>query len=249
MSHCQQAMFRELVQDLKHLATMVRVFNVYKSWSKKSNIHIHFFIKFLTMDPKIVQDIQPIQTFLTDWHVRVTWIAFMTLWVLWGLAWFIRNAFGGDSASTHVNTIQSSAQIAAANDVSHLNNDPNHVVTDPETGGVAGTTATNGVHHKKTQYLAAPAWSVNVFNRLNRAHDMLRDLVLILLSVLTLNTFARASTRAVMIIAWIFVAFAIVYFIVEASYEHRYLRLVYSLTFYGLGLAVVGLAFAQGFYD
>ncbi|CAO0799240.1 unnamed protein product [Mucor circinelloides] len=204
---------------------------------------------FLTMDPKIVQDIQPIQTFLTDWHVRVTWIAFMTLWVLWGLAWFIRNAFGGDSTSTHVNTIQSSAQIAAANDVSHLNNDPNHVVTDPETGGVAGTTATNGVHHKKTQYLAAPAWSVNVFNRLNRAHDMLRDLVIMLLSVLTLNTFARASTRAVMIIAWIFVAFAVVYFVVEASYEHRYLRLVYSLTFYGLGLAVVGLAFAQGFYD
>lgn len=39
-------------------------------------------------------------------------------------------------------------------------------------------------------------------NRLNRAHDMLRDLVLLLLSVLTLNTFARASTRAVMIITW-----------------------------------------------
>lgn len=197
------------------------------------------------MDPKVVQDILPsIQTYLVDWHVRVTWIAFMTLWVFWGLAWFIRNAFGGDSGSTHVNTIQSSAQIAAANDGSNLNNDPNRIATDPETGGIA-----NANHHKNTQPLAAPAWSVNVFNRLNRAHDMLRDLVLMLLSVLTVNTFARASTRAVMVIAWIFVAFAVVYFIVEASYEHRYLRLVYSLTFYGLGLAVVGLAFAQGFYD
>jgi hypothetical protein len=199
------------------------------------------------MDPNVVQDLLPIQTYLVDWHVRVTWIAFMTLWVLWGLAWFIRNAFGGDSGSTHVNTIQSNAQISAANDGSNLNNDPNHVATDPETGGIANTSGTH--HHKNTKPLAAPAWSVNVFNRLNRAHDMLRDLVLMLLSVLTLNTFARASTRAVMIIAWIFVAFAIVYFIVEASYEHRYLRLVYSLTFYGLGLAVVGLAYAQGFYE
>ena len=46
-----------------------------------------------------------------------------------------------------------------------------------------------------------------------------------------------------------FVAFAFVYFFVEASYEHRYLRLLYSLTFYGLGLAIVGLAFTYGFYN
>ncbi|CEP09280.1 hypothetical protein [Parasitella parasitica] len=202
------------------------------------------------MDPKIVQDYVPsIESYLYDWHVRVTWIAFMTLWVFWGLAWFIRNAFGGDSGSTHIHTIQSNAQIAATNDASNLNNDPNHIVTDPETGGIATTANANAVHNKNVKYLAAPAWSVNVFNRLNRAHDMLRDLVIMLLSILTLNTFARASTRAVMVIAWIFVAFAVVYFVVEASYEHRYLRLVYSLTFYGLGLAVVGLAFAQGFYD
>ncbi|KAI8638026.1 hypothetical protein BD408DRAFT_423559 [Parasitella parasitica] len=202
------------------------------------------------MDPKIVQDYVPsIESYLYDWHVRVTWIAFMTLWVLWGLAWFIRNAFGGDSGSTHIHTIQSNAQVAATHDVSNLNNDPNHIVTDPENGGIATTANANAVHNKNAKYLAAPAWSVNVFNRLNRAHDMLRDLVIMLLSILTLNTFARASTTAVMIIAWVFVAFAVVYFVVEASYEHRYLRLVYSLTFYSLGLAVVGLAFAQGFYD
>ncbi|KAI9476017.1 MAG: hypothetical protein EXX96DRAFT_575453 [Benjaminiella poitrasii] len=198
----------------------------------------------------------PIQDYLIDWHVRVTWIAFMTLWVLWGLAWFVRNAFGGD-ASTHLHNIQSASQIAHDPNVAAATN-TTATTTDPELGGVGGTTTTaagvpqttttNAAYNNKHHPLPAPAWSVNIFNRLNRAHDMLRDLVLMLLSVLTLNTFARASTRAVMIIAWIFVAFAVVYFIVEASYEHRYLRLVYSLTFYGLGLAVVGLAYAQGFY-
>lgn len=95
--------------------------------------------------PTIVQDVLPISTFLTDWHTRVTWIGFLTLWVFWGFAWFIRNAFGGDSSTP----IQSNAQIAA---------DPrynNQTTTDPETGA-----ATTG---HKAQFLAAPAWSVNVF--------------------------------------------------------------------------------------
>lgn len=92
--------------------------------------------------PNIVQDVLPISTFLTDWHTRVTWIGFLTLWVFWGAAWVIRNAFGGDSNTT----IQSSAQIAAGY---------NNGNGDPE----AANTANQG--HK--QLLAAPAWSVNVF--------------------------------------------------------------------------------------
>jgi hypothetical protein len=194
----------------------------------------------------------PIQDFLDDWHVRATWIAFMTLWVFWGLSWFVRNAFGGDS-STHVQNIQSSAQIAAD---PTLHNNPNQTGTtavDPESGAPVAdpnvaTTATPVTTHKVAP-LPAPAWSVKVFNRLNRAHDLLRDLILMLLSVLTLNTFARASTRAVMIIAWFYVGFAFVTFVIEASYEHRYLRFVYTLVFYALALAIAGLAFAEGFFQ
>lgn len=205
------------------------------------------------VDKEIVEKILPVEYYLSDWHVRVTWIAFMTLWVFWGLAWFIRFAFGGDTHSVPALNIQSS-QVAADNAAVHHTNAVDPGAIDPETGApvgtttAAGTTTTNVHHNKKFAPMTAPAWSVNIFNRLNRAHDMLRDLVLILLSVLTLNTFARASTRAVMIIAWIFVAFAAVYFAIEASYEHRYIRLLFSLIFYGLGLTVVGLAYAQGFY-
>lgn len=103
--------------------------------------------------PAVVQDLLPIQNYLVDWHVRVTWIAFMTLWVFWGLSWFVRNAFGGDA--DHV--IQSTHQVAH-DPHSAAVHDP-AVVTDPETG--VANTATPVVHNK--QYLAAPAWSVKVF--------------------------------------------------------------------------------------
>lgn len=106
--------------------------------------------------PKIVKAFVPFDDFITDWHVRVTWIGFLTLWVFWGFSWFIRNAFGGDQGS-HV--IQSSAQIAADNQAAGTTADSN-VVTDPETGATTTTGASTGKH---IQYLAAPAWSVNVF--------------------------------------------------------------------------------------
>lgn len=130
--------------------------------------------------PIIVQDLLPIQVYLTDWYVRVTWIAFMTLWVFWGLTWFIRNAFGGDS-STHGHVVQSNTQIAhdphlvnnnnyATNGVNNgINNNGinnNGVVNDPETGlGTnSATTATPvGTTTKTHKKFAAPAWSVNVF--------------------------------------------------------------------------------------
>lgn len=89
---------------------------------------------------------ESIATFLADWHVRVGWIAFTTLWLFWGFTWFIRNAFGGDG--THA--IQSNNQFAS---------DPNAPSSvNPETGVTANGT---NVHNKK--FLAAPSWSVGVF--------------------------------------------------------------------------------------
>lgn len=155
----------------------------------------------------------PFQIYITEWPVRLTWIAFSTLWVFWGLSWCIRFTFGGDRHSLKIQ----SSRVA-------VDNDP-----------------TVQVH-------TLPPWTVNLFNRLNRAHEMIWDLVLLLLSVLILNTFARGSTRAVMIIAWIIVAFAAVHFCIEVAFVHRYLRLIFAIIFYGLGLAVVGLAFKQGFH-
>ncbi|EIE90713.1 hypothetical protein RO3G_15424 [Rhizopus delemar RA 99-880] len=192
------------------------------------------------IQPDIAQNFLPVTVFLAAWHVRVTWIAFTTLWVFWGLIWFLRHAFGGDGS--HIN--QTNAQAYT---------NPPATATDPETGAAINTGAANtgpatGPATNQKKFLAAPAWGANVFRRVNRAHDMLRDLILMLLSVLVINSFARGSTRAVMILAWIYVAFAFVYFFVELGYEHRFVRLLYSITFYGISLAIIGCAWQQGFY-
>lgn len=92
------------------------------------------------LQPNIVQNILPVQDFLNDWHVRVTWIAFTTLWVFWGLTWFIRNAFGGDGSH-----------------VVQPNTNPNAPTSevDQETGMAAGT--------NQKKFLAAPAWGAGIF--------------------------------------------------------------------------------------
>ncbi|KAL1933925.1 hypothetical protein VTP01DRAFT_8015 [Rhizomucor pusillus] len=188
--------------------------------------------------------------FLTDWHVRVTWVAFTVLWLLWAISWTLRHMFGGDAAATNyvdnTNATSTTATAAAANA-------PAAGTTDPETGAAApgATTTTTNPNNPggKLGFLGSPpAWGQNVYNRMNRSHDILRDLVLMLLSVLVINTFARGSTRGVMIVAWIFLAFAIVWMFSESVFTHRYIRFLYSLIFFALALIIIGLAWKQGFY-
>jgi hypothetical protein len=83
--------------------------------------------------------------------------------------------------------------------------------------------------------------------RLDNAHRVLFENTLLLFSVLALNTFATGSTRAVMILSWIFFAFTVVHAFTEVAVDHRFIRLAFSLVFYGVTLAIGGLAFAQGF--
>ncbi|KAI9480847.1 MAG: hypothetical protein EXX96DRAFT_564411 [Benjaminiella poitrasii] len=153
--------------------------------------------------------------FLQEWHVRVTWIAFATLWVFWGLIWIVRSYFTGQVL-------------------------PN--TTEPD------ATAADAEASNKKFHLAAPALNGTFAPRLEKGYQVVKDSLFALLCVLVLNTFARGSTRAVMILAWFFVAFAVVWFIVELVVDSRMVRLAYTTIFFGLGLAILGLAFKQGFY-
>ncbi|KAI8150280.1 hypothetical protein BJV82DRAFT_548827 [Fennellomyces sp. T-0311] len=83
-------------------------------------------------------------------------------------------------------------------------------------------------------------------NRVASAYSVLKENTNLLLAVLILNTFGNASTRAVMIITWIYFAFTVVFAASELFYSNRFIRLGYSTIFYGLTLAIGGLAFAQG---
>ncbi|GAN01482.1 hypothetical protein MAM1_0008d00915 [Mucor ambiguus] len=57
--------------------------------------------------------------FVQDWHVRVTWIAFMTLWVIWGLIWVVRSFFVGQVASATTTNPEAAASTAADPEVAH----------------------------------------------------------------------------------------------------------------------------------
>jgi hypothetical protein len=46
-----------------------------------------------------------------------------------------------------------------------------------------------------------------------------------------------------------FFGFAVVFAIVESSIGHRFVRLAYTLIFFGLALAIGGIAFAYGFWN
>ncbi|SAM04083.1 hypothetical protein [Absidia glauca] len=146
----------------------------------------------------------PLEQFISDSHVRLAWIAFFTLWVLWGLVYTIRFIIG----------------------------DSNKPTPDPEAN-----------QSEKKVWAQQGGYST----RLDNAHRVLFENTLLLFSVLALNTFATGSTRAVMILSWIFFAFTVVHAFTEVAVDHRFIRLAFSLVFYGVTLAIGGLAFAQGF--
>jgi hypothetical protein len=154
--------------------------------------------------------------FVEDWHVRVTWISFMTLWVFWALIWTICSFFIGQN------------RVA---------------VSDPNTSDDAETA-------QKKKFGFVPTISVaNDFSaRLDRAHNLVQDILFSLLCLLSMNTFARASTRAVMILAWFVVAWAVVFYFAELFIDNRYARFAYAFVLFGIYLAIGGLAFKKGFY-
>jgi hypothetical protein len=158
--------------------------------------------------------------FVQDWYVRVTWIAFMTLWVIWGLIWVVRSFFVSQTTSTSTAT----------------------------TGPEAATTANDPEVANKKFQIKAPVINGTFAPRLERGYHVVKDALFSLLCLLSINTFARASTYAVMILAWFFVAFAVFWFAIELIVDNRYVRVLYSIIFYALGLAIGGLAYKQGFF-
>ncbi|KAI8381217.1 uncharacterized protein BYT42DRAFT_565711 [Radiomyces spectabilis] len=147
-----------------------------------------------------------VNSFVRESHVRLTWIAFFTLWVLWGLVYFLRHAL---SCCKDKGT-------AAAEDA--------------EAGE---SKAKESKHHK-------------IGDRLANAHRVLFENTLLLLSVLVLNTLGAGSTRAVLILTWIYFGFTVIHAFTEIGVDHHFVRLFFNLVFYGITLAIGGLAFSHG---
>ncbi|KAI9484731.1 hypothetical protein BDB00DRAFT_885175 [Zychaea mexicana] len=160
----------------------------------------------------------PVSSFIGDSYVRSTWIAFFTLWVLWGLAYIFRHAFLRDD------------EVAPT-------------ATDPAAAGTAAN-ADPEAANKSSGFLFKARSGFN--RRFRNFYSVLRDSLLMLLSVVALNTLGVGSTRAVLILAWIFVIFTILYAIADFIFEHRFIRIGFSTILYAIGLAIGGSAIARG---
>lgn len=103
--------------------------------------------------------------FSENHYVRSSWIAFFTLWVLWGLSYFLR----------HI-TVQEKDQNVAADTEANNANDTNK--------------GWKNIHN-------------SLSDKLRSSHEVLLENTLLLLSVLTMNTFAGGTTRGVMVLCWV----------------------------------------------
>lgn len=177
-----------------------------------SFFYIFRFINPFKHQASIVMD-KNLNSFVSDYYVRTTWIAFFTQWVLWGLVYVVRHAFVADEAGAVATTV---------------------TAQDPET---AATKHESKFWNPSTSPIAA---------RIVHVDRVLHENTMLLLSVLVLNTFGNASTRAVMILSWIYFAFTVVFALSELIYGNRFVRIGYNTLFYALTLAIGGLAFAQG---
>ena len=183
----------------------------------RTRFFVFFWIHFTTM-------FQDCGAFIGDGYIRSSWSAFLTLWVLWGFVYVFRHAFGDPyTAVPNVNATGAAA---------------------PATADEEAAAAKSGRFGFLNRFGGnAPG---GIASRMWSAHRLLRDNILMLLSVLVINTYSRGSTRGVFILSWIFFAFTVFFVIVELVVGHRLIRLGYSIIFFALALAIVGLAFQIG---
>ncbi|CAO3631278.1 unnamed protein product [Mucor hiemalis] len=160
--------------------------------------------------------------FITNQYVKSYWIAFYILSLYWGFLWFCRHIFG-DGNNNMFNRQEA---------VHNLESDRNR-------------------NSRRHLMWTNTATAINIFTRLNRACNFIRDLTLTLLCALVINTMARGGTKSVMLLSWIYLGMAIFWSIYEMIFDHYIARLGYSIIFYGIHVTIGAIAFANGFdqYD
>ncbi|KAI7870674.1 hypothetical protein BDF14DRAFT_1993873 [Spinellus fusiger] len=163
-----------------------------------------------------------VEAFLADSYVRSGWIAWTILFVLCGASWVVRSGF--NDVAVHPTTV-------------------NPAVTG-NTESIHNYADTEMSQHEKSPIIALDS---TVYARIERAYRLASEMLTLLGSSLILNTFARGSTRAVMILSWVFTVIALVYYVLEVSFTHCYIRLGFTSILFAIAMAIIGLAYQQGF--
>ncbi|KAI9229313.1 MAG: hypothetical protein DHS80DRAFT_22479 [Piptocephalis tieghemiana] len=85
-----------------------------------------------------------------------------------------------------------------------------------------------------------------VGSRANNGAKLGLLLTFMLTTVLLMNVASTGGMRGVQIIAWLFVAFGIIWTLIEMAIQNRLIRFGFGLVEYALALAIGALSFSKG---
>ncbi|KAF9188021.1 hypothetical protein BGZ51_000894 [Haplosporangium sp. Z 767] len=186
--------------------------------------------------------------------VRDTWIAIWAMWLLWALLFVAKQAF----SAARITEAQRAERVAAAEPVVIPERGPFDVSSDvtPIPGdnlgaGSAMPVATEQLdqpHPVGTARRGGFSGRIidNIRDRILRTHDLIRDLTLMLLLVVTVNTFGLGSGILVLILTWIYLAIAFFWAGLMMLIESRILDMVMGTIEMVLLLAMLIAAYAIG---
>ncbi|KAG0323609.1 hypothetical protein BG000_002564 [Podila horticola] len=180
-------------------------------------------------------------SFLGRRSVRDTWIALWVLWLLWAGLFIAKQTFGEtrraearrvqdarvghDTGPYSTAAVDTTAPVPGEVLVSEnergreLSESPTHA--EAETAAVGGTRPARA--HNKGLFVRAVD---NMRERIDRTHKLVRDLTLMLLLVVTLNTFGLGSGVVVLVLAWIYLAIALMWALLMMLVESRILDMM-----------------------
>ncbi|KAF9155960.1 hypothetical protein BG015_007867 [Linnemannia schmuckeri] len=197
--------------------------------------------------------------FLGRRSVRDTWIAVSVLWIVWAILFLARQTFGPTrvyDAPRSERVTSSGAPVVSEQGPYDVQNGVaggargghDHTVVG---GGANGTTTATGlgghrgaVGGRKTGLVSRTVDSVR--DRIDRTYKLIRDLTLMLLVVVTLNSFGLGSGVAVLILAWIYVAFALIWAGLMMVIESRVIDLIMGTLQMLLLLGILIAAYVVG---
>jgi len=151
---------------------------------------------------------------------RRIWIVPFTIWILWALTLLTRYFVGG----------------------SHHDAFYDNRTTDAE-GVAAGATNTTGRPEKARM---GGGIMSSLAHRTQRVANLLRDLLLSITLALIVNTFGGGTTKGTEVLSWVFLGFLLFWAATEFMMDHRIVRLTFGLVEYGIVLAILSLAWAEG---
>ncbi|KAK3808149.1 MAG: hypothetical protein JOS17DRAFT_766001 [Linnemannia elongata] len=199
--------------------------------------------------------------FLGSSSVRNTWVAVSVLWIIWGILFLARQTFGPTrvfNTPRNERGVSSNAPVVAEQGPYDVQNGSAPISGAGARGGVAqdqtavggvdsGTATATGHHDAAGRNKGFFTRAVdNVRDRIDRTYKLIRDLTLMLFFVVTLNSFGLGSGNTVLILSWIYVAFALLWAGLMMVIESRVIDLILGTIEMLLLFAILIIAFVVG---